>query len=206
MSAIAPKSKTTSTSELNTKRDVAQVHALEIDKPIICSIIGACAGLGLVTACMADVRFASAKGVKFTTAFAKRGLIAEHGISYVLPRIVGQARAMDLLLSSRVVLSDEALSMGLVNKLYPDAETCLKESIAYAQEMVKFCSPVALAEIKKQIYSGWGLTPREDYARAETLMLKSFKHPDFKEGVASLVDKRDPKFQGIKAGFIRDIQ
>lgn len=187
-------------------RDVAQVHALEIDKPIICSINGACAGLGLVAACMADVRFASAtKDVKFTSAFVKRGLIAEHGISYVLPRIVGQSRALDLLLSSRVVQADEALSMGLVNKLYPDAESSLKAAVEYARDMVKYCSPVAMSEVRRQIYSSWGLTPREDAARADMLMKKSFKHPDFKEGVASLVEKRDPNFQGLKAGFIRDI-
>src|SRR5207245_9521181 len=84
-----------------------QTFALSIPKPIIAAINGPCAGLGLVQALMCDIRFA-AEGAKLTTAFARRGLVAEHGISWILPRLVGPARALDLLLSGRVVLAHAA--------------------------------------------------------------------------------------------------
>src|SRR5206468_7145184 len=95
-----------------------QTFPLTIAKPILAAINGACAGLGLVQALMCDLRFAAA-GAKFTTAFVRRGLIAEHGSSWMLPRLVGPARALDLLLSGRVVLADEARAMGLVNRVVP---------------------------------------------------------------------------------------
>jgi enoyl-CoA hydratase/carnithine racemase len=186
-----------------TNRDTAQVQALEKDKPIVAAINGPVAGLGLVTALMCDVRFAC-KGVKFTTAFAKRGLVAEHGIAYVLPKIVGLSRALDLLMSSRVILTDEALSMGLINFVSSTPQQCLQDAIKYARDTGKLCSPAALAEIKKQIYTK-PLSPREDYDRAIDLMLRSFNHPDFKEGVGSLIEKRDPKFQGLNGGRISSL-
>src|SRR5438874_218988 len=80
---------------------------LTIPKPLIAAINGPCAGLGLVHALMCDLRFAAA-GAKITTAFSRRGLVAEHGISWILPRLVGPSRALDLLFSSRIVLAEEA--------------------------------------------------------------------------------------------------
>src|ERR1019366_349383 len=91
---------------------------MSIPKPIIAAINGPCAGIGLVQALMCDIRLA-AEGAKITTAFARRGLVAEHGISWILPRLVGPARALDLLLSGRVVLADEAQALGLVNRVLP---------------------------------------------------------------------------------------
>jgi enoyl-CoA hydratase/carnithine racemase len=187
----------------SSRRDVSQTLLLQGSKPIICSINGACAGLGLVTALMADVRFC-VEHCKFTTAFAKRGLIAEHGISYVLPRIVGTSRALDLLLSSRVVLSNEALQMGLVNQVYPTPKLCLEAALKYANDINTLCSPAAMAEMRQQVYSSWNSTSQEDYNNALQLMVKSFQHPDSAEGIASLVENRKPNFQGLKAGFIRN--
>ena len=93
-------------------------YATTVPKPVIAAINGACAGLGFVHAMMADIRFA-AEGAKFTTAFSRRGLVAEHGVSWVLPRVVGPAVAMDLLMSGRVFLADEAAELGVVNKTVP---------------------------------------------------------------------------------------
>src|SRR5579875_3248291 len=104
---------------------------LSIPKPIMAAINGPCAGLGLVYAVMCDVRFAAA-GAKITTAFSRRGLVAEHGISWMLPRLIGPARALDLLLSGRVILGTEAAELGLVNRAVED-DRLLEEAMAYAR-------------------------------------------------------------------------
>src|SRR4051794_38134341 len=128
-----------------------QTFPLTIPKPIVAAVNGAAAGLGLVQALMCDIRFAAA-GAKFTTAFSRRGLIAEHGISWILPRLVGPSRALDLLLSARVVLAEEAFAMGLVNRVVaPDA--LLDETLAYARDLAVNCSPASLAIVKSQIYA-----------------------------------------------------
>jgi enoyl-CoA hydratase/carnithine racemase len=185
-------------------RNVDQVRQLEASKPIIAAINGPCAGLGFVLACMADIRFAT-RDAKLTSAFAKRGLVAEHGISWVLPRVVGMSNAMDLLLSSRVVLGTEAKEMGLVTRVFDTPELLLAETLAYAREMSRCCSPASLAEIKAQLVRHANVSAREAFADSYGLMMRSFRHPDSKEGVASYVEKRDPRFQGLTAGRIGDM-
>src|SRR5437667_10570542 len=111
---------------------------------------GATAGIGLVHALYCDLRFAADSAV-FTTAFARRGLIAEHGISWMLPRIVGHANALDLLMSARRVSGDEALRIGLVNRLCPP-EQLREQTYAYARDLADFVSPSAIAVIKRQLY------------------------------------------------------
>src|SRR5919199_1535839 len=120
-----------------------QAFPLTIPKPILAAINGPVAGIGLVQALMCDIRFAAA-GAKITTAFARRGLVAEHGISWALPRLVGPAHALDLLLSGRVVLAEEAAQMGLVNRVLAP-EQLLDETLAYARDMAASCSPAAMA-------------------------------------------------------------
>jgi enoyl-CoA hydratase/carnithine racemase len=165
---------------------------LSIPKPIIAAINGACAGIGLVQALMCDLRFA-AEGAKLTTAFARRGLIAEHGISWILPRLVGPARALDLLLSGRVVFAEEAQELGLVNRVYaPDR--LLEAALEYAGELAAHCSPASMAAMKRQVYADLERTLPDALAEADRLMLASFTAPDFVEGVASFVERRDPRF------------
>jgi enoyl-CoA hydratase/carnithine racemase len=123
---------------------------LGVPKPMIAAVNGACAGLGLVHALMCDLRFA-ADGAKWTTAFARRGLVAEHGISWLLPRIVGTTRALDLLLSGRVFTSQEAYQLGVANHVLPAAEV-LPAAVAYAKDLAANCSPASLAAIKRQVY------------------------------------------------------
>src|SRR6202050_2269435 len=129
----------------------AQTFPLSIPKPIIAAVNGPCAGIGLVQALMCDLRFA-AEDAKMTTAFARRGLIAEHGISWILPRLIGPARALDLLLSGRVVLGREASTLGLVNRSLPGA-TLLEDTLAYARDLAVNCSPASMATMKRQVYS-----------------------------------------------------
>jgi enoyl-CoA hydratase/carnithine racemase len=165
---------------------------LTIPKPIIAAINGPCAGLGLVQALMCDLRFAAA-GAKITTAFVRRGLVAEHGISWILPRLIGPARALDLLLSGRVVLGEEAAALGLVNAALAD-ERLLEHSLAYARELATHCSPASMATIKHQVYADLDRGLTETLETANQLMFASFSAPDFAEGVSSFVDRRAPRF------------
>jgi enoyl-CoA hydratase/carnithine racemase len=172
-----------------------QTFPLSIPKPIIAALNGACAGIGLVQALMCDIRFA-AEGAKLTTAFARRGLVAEHGISWLLPRLVGPARALDLLLSGRVVFAEEAYTLGLVNRvLAPDR--LLDAALDYAHELVVNCSPASMATIKRQVYADLQRDLPGALAEADRLMLASFAAPDFVEGVTSFVERRDPRFAAL---------
>lgn len=172
-----------------------QRFPLSIPKPIIASINGPCAGIGLVQALMCDVRFAAA-GAKLTTAFARRGLVAEHGISWILPRLVGPARALDLLLSGRVVLAQEAHELGLVNHV-AEPERLHEETLAYARELAVNCSPASMAAMKRQVYVDLDRGLAEATADADRLMLASFSRPDFVEGVSSFLERRSPRFAAL---------
>jgi enoyl-CoA hydratase/carnithine racemase len=175
----------------------AQSYPLTVPKPIIAAINGPCAGIGLVQALMCDIRFA-AEDAKLTTAFARRGLVAEHGISWVLPRLVGPARALDLLLSARVVLGREAAAMGLVNAAMP-RETVLEQTLAYARDLAVNCSPASMATMKRQAYSALQQTLPDALDEADRLMLQSFTAPDFAEGVTSFLERREPRFAPLSA-------
>jgi enoyl-CoA hydratase/carnithine racemase len=126
-------------------------HLTTMRKPVVAAINGACAGIGLTMALVCDVRFA-AEGAKFTTSFARRGLIAEYGISWLLPRVVGWGAAQDLLLSGRVFHADEAAELGLVKEVVPPAEL-LPRAIGYAEDIAANCAPSSLAVIKQQVYA-----------------------------------------------------
>ena len=169
-----------------------QTFPLSIPKPIIAAINGPCAGIGLVQALMCDLRFA-ARGAKLTTAFARRGLVAEHGISWLLPRLVGHERALDLLLSGRVVLAEEAQSMGVLSRVTaPDS--LLDETIGYARELASSSSPASMATMKRQVYADLQRDLPQALEDADRLMLESFGAPDFVEGVNSFLERRDPRF------------
>jgi enoyl-CoA hydratase/carnithine racemase len=165
-----------------------------IGKPIIAMLNGATAGIGLVHALYCDLRFAADNTV-FTTSFARRGLIAEHGISWMLPRIVGHANALDLLLSARRVSSEEALRIGLVNRLC-SPEKLREETYAYARELADLVSPSAMAVIKRQLYEVPFQTLAGATIDANREMVIALKGADFREGVASFIEKRPPRFTG----------
>ena len=172
-----------------------QTFPLTIPKPIIAAINGPCAGLGLVHALMCDLRFAAA-GAKITTAFSRRGLVAEHGISWILPRVVGPSRALDLLYSSRIVLAEEAAELELVNRVV-EPERLLDETLAYARDLAENCAPSSMATMKRQIYTDIDRGLDEALAAANELMVESFTRPDFTEGVASFMERRPPRFAGV---------
>ena len=170
-------------------------YLLQARKPVIAALNGPAAGLGLVLALYADVRFAGSDA-KFTTSFAQRGLIAEHGISWLLPRLIGPAHALDLLLSARKLTAAEAERIGLVNKVFPQA-TFMQEVLAYAKSLAQTVSPRSMAVMKAQVWKALFQDFNEALALADGEMQKSFATPDFKEGVAHFMEKRAAAFKGI---------
>jgi enoyl-CoA hydratase/carnithine racemase len=165
-----------------------------IKKPVIGAINGPVAGLGMVIALYCDIRLASTEAT-FTTAFAKRGLIAEYGIAWMLSRLCGHAAALDLLLSSRQVPAQEALGLHLVNRVIPQ-ETFESEVRAYATELAHSVSPRSLRIMKKQVYDSLFQTLCEATEEADAEMFKSFDSADFQEGVKHFLEKRQAAFTG----------
>ena len=168
-------------------------HPMKISKPVICAINGGCAGLGLAVACACDIRFGAA-GAKITPAFSRRGLIAEHGLSWALPHLVGTGNAMLWLMTSNVATSEEAEKMGLLQRVFPKA-TLVEETIKFARDMAKNVPAASLAVIKKQVWHHPAMHPDSALRESNALMNTTTKNnPDFIEGVASFVEKRDPMF------------
>ena len=175
--------------------DYQTVHSYfpAVPKPIIAAINGACAGLGLVYALYCDQRFAAA-GAKFTTAFARRGLIAEHGISWMLPRLVGPTNALDLLCSARTVMTEEAATIGLVKAL--PGRDFLEAVQGIARSLTIDASPRSIGAIKRLVWDGFFQDLDQAWRQADEAMVRSFASEDFKEGVAHFIEKRAPRFTG----------
>ena len=165
-----------------------------LQKPVMAAINGHAVGLGLILSLYCDLRFASTDA-KFGTAFARRGLIAEYGMAWILPKLVGPANALDLLLSARIFTAEEALRMGLVNQVFP-AESFQESVRAYARNLATTVSPRSMAVIKQQVYNAMFQTLEEATMSAEQAMIESLKSEDFKEGVAHFLEKRAPTFTG----------
>ena len=170
-------------------------YALGLAKPVIAAVNGPAAGVGFVLMCFADIRFAAA-GAKLTTSFARLGLPAEHGVSWMLPRLVGAGRAADLLYSSRVVLAEEAKAMGLVSEVHPPADL-LDATLAYARAMAAECAPSSLLAMKRQLWGDLLGSLEESWRGAVDSMTTMIAGDDFKEGLAAFQAKRPPAFPGI---------
>jgi enoyl-CoA hydratase/carnithine racemase len=163
-----------------------------LSKPVIAAINGAVAGIGLVLACYADLRFAAA-GAKFTTAHGKLNLPAEMGLSWLLPRMIGITRANELLLTSRVFLAEEALSFGLLNAVLPPDEL-MPHVVKFTRELISMVSPGSLRETKWQIYADLHRDVASAVKASGNHILRMVKEPDFAEGVAAFVEKRPPRW------------
>src|SRR6516164_504166 len=180
----------------NVREDFQKKYSyfLATKKPVIAAINGPVVGLGLVVALYCDLRFASDKA-HFSTVFARRGLIAEYGIAWMLPHIVGHSNALDLLFSGRTVDAADALRMGLANRVFPH-DTFLDQVYEYARDLASKVSPRSLAVIKRQVYEAMFQSLREAFDASEHEMLASLDSLDFKEGVAHYLEKRSPAFVG----------
>jgi len=179
-----------------TRRDFQKKYSYfaAVPKPVIAAINGPVVGLGLVIALYCDLRLAS-DAARFSTAFAQRGLIAEYGMAWMLPRLVGHANALDLLFSARMIDAAEALTMGLVNQVFP-RETFLESVQKYAVDLASKVSPRSLRVIKRQVYDAMFQTLAESFESSEQEMLASLQSEDFREGVAHFIEKRAPVFTG----------
>jgi enoyl-CoA hydratase/carnithine racemase len=175
--------------------DGEYTYLLAIRKPIVAAINGPIAGMAVPIVLCCDLRFMAADA-PLVTAFSQRGLIAEWGISWLLPRLVGPGHALDLLFSSRRVSGTEAAAMGLVNAAMP-AEQVLDHSRRYIEDLARNCSPGSLAVMKRQVYEQLTVSLGPAEREARRLMVESFSRPDFKEGVNSFLEKRAPKFERV---------
>ena len=176
--------------------DASFAYHFGLDKPVIAAMNGPAAGVGLALACFADLRFA-VPAVKFTTAHGKLNLPAEYGLSWMLPKIVGLGRANDLLLTSRVFTSDEALSLGFVNQIFEPAEL-LDRTVEYAHQLISSVSPNSLRQTRWQIYRDLHRDVASAVIESERLIEDMAKEEDFKEGIAALVQKRPPDWPSVK--------
>ncbi len=163
-----------------------------IPKPIIAAINGPAAGVGLVLACFCDLRFA-ARGAKLTTSHGRLGLPAEYGLSWLLPRLIGVTRAADILLSSRVVLAEEAAQLGLINQVVAP-EDLMTTTYAYARQLATEVAPSSLASTKLQMYRDLHGDVASSVNDAGDRLADMIKGPDFAEGVAALTGRRPPEF------------
>ena len=172
-------------------------YLTSLRKPVIAAINGSCVGIGLTQALMCDIRFAAA-GAKFAASFARRGLIAEYGVSWILPRLTGWGVALDLLLSGRTFLADEAADLGLVKEVVPP-EQLMKRVLDYAEDIAQNCSPASMAVIKRQAYGDAMREVADASSRSDALLQQSLQRPDVIEGITSFLEKRAPSFPGLSA-------
>ncbi|OCB38796.1 enoyl-CoA hydratase [Mycobacterium parascrofulaceum] len=166
-------------------------------KPVIAAINGACVGIGLTQALMCDVRFA-AGGAKFAAVFARRGLIAEFGISWILPRLTTWGVALDLLLSGRTFLAEEAAELGLVKEVVAP-EDLMTRALDYAEDIARNCSPASMEVIKRQVYGDATRDVVDATSRAEVLLHEAMPRPDVIEGITSFLEKRPPQFPSLNS-------
>ncbi len=168
---------------------------LHLPKPVIAAVNGIAAGGGFVLAAMSDLRFV-AEDATFATIFSRRGLIAEHGMSWLLPRQLGTSRALDLLWSSRKVDAQEALRIGLADRIAPAGEL-IPAIAAYVDDMAATVSPSAIATIKRQVYAHWEQDFLAASVASDRLMQKALAHPDAREGALSFIERRPARFQPL---------
>ncbi|HSK95438.1 MAG TPA: enoyl-CoA hydratase-related protein [Euzebyales bacterium] len=165
---------------------------LDLPTPVIAAVNGPVAGVGFAYMIGSDIRFA-AQGATMSTTFARLGLVAEYGLSWLLPRLIGVQAALDLLLTGRTFDADEATRIGLVQEVLPP-ERLLDHAIAYGQQLADTTSPYSLANIKAQVYAD--AERDRATALADTLerMRDSIRRPDLAEALRARAEERPPRF------------
>jgi enoyl-CoA hydratase/carnithine racemase len=178
--------------------DAELAYHFGVQKPIIAAVNGPAAGIGFALACYCDLRFAAA-GAKLTTAHGRLGLPCAFGLAWLLPKLIGLPRALDLILSSRTFTAEEALDLGLVTAV-PPADRLLETVGAYARTLATSVSPASMAASKRQVYEAFHLSAAESVRAAEALIDPMMAGPDYREGVAALRQKRTATFEDLPPG------
>ncbi len=168
-------------------------YLLAVPKPVIAAVDGVAAGGGLVLASMCDLRFAGPQA-SFTTIFLRRGLVSEHGTSWILPRLLGPGRALDLLWSSRRIDAAEAARIGLVEQLVEQGTDVVEAARAYVADLAANVSPAAIADTKAMVYAHLGLGYPEALRDAEEIQWAAVARADAAEGAMALLERRAPNF------------
>lgn len=181
--------------EMGPNFQVTFTYILSVQKPVIAAINGPCAGLGFCYALLCDMRFVE-RQAKFTTAFSQRGLIAEHAASWLLPRQIGPGPALDLLWSARKFTGEEAKELGIAERLVEKDES-VQAATDYIKELADLASPTSFKIIKAQVYRHLNMELGEAMKETNEWMAESLVREDFKEGVASFMEKRRPKFKRV---------
>ena len=160
--------------------------------PVVAAVNGPVAGVGFAYMMGADVRFCSSEAT-ITTSFARLGLVAEYGLSWLLPRLVGLGRALDLLLSGRTITGAEAGEFGLVEFVLPPDEV-VDAALDYARQIAEHCSPFSLETIKKQVLADATADLDAALNRARWQQELSFRGADLGESLAARRERRRPRF------------
>lgn len=168
-------------------------------KPLIAAINGGCAGIGLVQALLCDVRFV-AREARIATAFSRRGLAGEYGITWLLPRMIGLPRATELLISGRTIDAVEALELGLVHRVVARDEL-LDAAIAYAADLAASCAPTSMALLRHQLHVDLDSDFGPALERSYRAMACTVAAEDLAEGVAAMLEKRPPAFRALPADY-----
>jgi enoyl-CoA hydratase/carnithine racemase len=174
---------------------VAYTYLQSLRKPLIAAVNGACAGMGMAIALLADMRFVE-RQAKFSTAFSQRGLIAEHSISWTLPRLIGSGNALDLLWSARKFDGEEAYRLGIAERLLDTGES-VPAAVDYIKQLAANCSPTSLQVMKAQVHRHMNMPLGESMLETNEWMSVSLKREDFREGVRSFIEKRPPEFKRV---------
>jgi len=174
---------------------IAYTYLLAVRKPVLAAINGPCAGLGFCFAVLSDMRFVE-RQARFSTAFAGRGLVAEHGVSWLLPRLIGTSRSLDILWSARRFDGVEAERLGLADRLC-ETGTALETARQYIVELARSVSPTSMMVIKQQVYRQLMVTLGPAMEETNRLMEESLTRPDFREGVRSFLEQREPAFKRV---------
>lgn len=173
-------------------------HLLGLRKPLIAAVNGAAAGMGMSYALLCDLRFIE-RTAKFTTSFSQRGLVAEHGMSWILPRLLGPSKALDVLWTARRIGGEEAVALGLGDKLSETGDS-LADAKAYIEQLARTASPTSLMIMKQQVYKHIDMAIGPAMVETNRLMDESLTRPDFREGVRSFMEKRPPQFARVEVG------
>ena len=173
-------------------------HLLGLRKPLVAAVNGAAAGMGMSYALLCDLRFVE-RTAKFTTSFSQRGLVAEHGMSWILPRLLGPAKALDILWTARRIGGEEAVALGLGDRLSETGDS-RQDAKAYIEQLAATAAPKSLMIMKQQVYKHIDMPIGPAMAETGRLMDESLTRPDFREGVRSFMEKRPPNFDRVEVG------